>query len=156
MPPAYDCRVSVDDILRSRNAHYEAALARGPLRMRPGLVDTLDAVAGRSIALGLVATTPFEWSVSFFEGTGLAAERFDAIITENNVTSDKPAPDCYHLAAAMLAVAPEDCLAVETSASGVAAARSAGMQVLDLGGGQEPLSGLRAALPRSPVPALPG
>ncbi|TFL19113.1 HAD family hydrolase [Jannaschia formosa] len=154
--PAQEGRVPIDAVLRSRNAHYQAALARGPIRMRAGLVDTLDSIAAQGLALGLVATTPFEWAVSFFEGIGLAPERFDAIVTEDHVLADKPAPDCYHLAAAILAVAPENCLVVENSAAGVAAARAAGMQVMDLRGGMEPLSGLRAALPRPLVAALPG
>ncbi|MDB2407258.1 HAD family hydrolase, partial [Jannaschia sp.] len=121
--------VSVDVVLRARNDHFGRALAEGPIRPRAGLTDLLDMMAMRGIALGLVATTPFDWSVSVFDGLGLEPERFDAIVTETHILADKPAPDCYHLAAAMLATAPEDCLAVETGQAGVNAARAARMQV---------------------------
>ncbi|PWJ22473.1 HAD family hydrolase [Jannaschia seohaensis] len=155
MRPEDLCPVPVDAILRCRNHHYGQALAQGPLRPRPGLVAVLDDIARRNIALGLVATTPFEWTVSVFDALDLAPERFDAIVTEAHVTADKPAADCYHLAAAMLATAPEDCLVAEMGLSGVVSARAARMSVLDLRGCGDPLARLAAVLP-NPEPAIPG
>jgi HAD superfamily hydrolase (TIGR01509 family) len=52
------------------------------------------------------------------------------IATRDDVTLPKPAPDVYRHAARMLDVRAEDCLAVEDSPVGVAAARAAGMTVV--------------------------
>jgi beta-phosphoglucomutase-like phosphatase (HAD superfamily) len=46
------------------------------------------------------------------------------------VTRPKPAPDVYLLAASRLGLAPADCLVIEDSPAGAAAARGAGMQAL--------------------------
>lgn len=148
--------VPVGAILRARNAHYAEALSHGPLSARPGLDDLLDGIARQGLGFGLVVTTPLDWSVALFDGLNLPPERFDAIVTGNHVAADKPAPDCYHLAAALLATAPEDCLAVENSRAGVAAARAARMQVMDLTEGADTMSDLVALLPRdATAPALP-
>lgn len=51
-------------------------------------------------------------------------------ITGDLVRQGKPEPECYLLGAARLGADPADCLVVEDSPAGVAAGRSAGMQVL--------------------------
>jgi HAD superfamily hydrolase (TIGR01509 family) len=55
---------------------------------------------------------------------------FDFIATRDDVERGKPDPEIYQLAAAELAVRPQNCLVIEDSPSGVAAALSAGMQVV--------------------------
>ena len=52
---------------------------------------------------------------------------FDALVSVNDVHAGKPAPDIYLAAAKRLGVAPQFCLAVEDSATGLQSALSAGM-----------------------------
>jgi beta-phosphoglucomutase-like phosphatase (HAD superfamily) len=52
---------------------------------------------------------------------------FDAVITANDVTTGKPAPDVFLRAAEQLSVAPQRCLVVEDGVLGIEAARRAGM-----------------------------
>lgn len=52
------------------------------------------------------------------------------MITADDVTRRKPAPDPYLLAAARLGVPPERCLAFEDSAPGTRSAHAAGMTVV--------------------------
>ncbi len=61
-------------------------------------------------------------------------EKFDAIVTAEDYVSGKPAPDPFLEAARRLHVAPERCLVLEDSTTGVAAARAAGMQWVLVGG----------------------
>lgn len=56
----------------------------------------------------------------------------DVFITSDLVRQGKPAPDAYLAAAAQLGLEPADCVAVEDSPPGVAAARAAGMRVIAL------------------------
>jgi beta-phosphoglucomutase-like phosphatase (HAD superfamily) len=57
---------------------------------------------------------------------------FDALSTADMVERTKPDPAPYVLAAKLLGVPPEECIAVEDSASGLRSAMSAGMHVLQL------------------------
>lgn len=63
------------------------------------------------------------------EATGLASH-FRHVVTADDVTRAKPAPDGYLLAAERLGVAPARCVAIEDTPTGIAAARAAGMQVI--------------------------
>jgi len=122
-------RVPVSKILGDRNRFFAEELKGRPVRRNPGLDALLDGVAAAGLAIGLVTTTPSDWLGQVLEDIGLPSETFDTIITADQVVAAKPQPDCYHLAAAMIAVAPEDCLAVEDSIFGAQAAESAGMSV---------------------------
>ena len=51
-------------------------------------------------------------------------------VTADDVVQGKPDPECYRAAARHLAVAPPDCIVVEDSPTGVAAATAAGMRVV--------------------------
>jgi beta-phosphoglucomutase len=55
---------------------------------------------------------------------------FDASLSNEDVPCPKPAPDIYLLAMKRLGVSPEQCLVVEDNENGVAAARSAGANVM--------------------------
>ena len=55
---------------------------------------------------------------------------FDPVITCDDVTRAKPAPDCYALAIQRLGVPAQQCVAVEDSLHGIQAARQAGAGVL--------------------------
>ena len=55
---------------------------------------------------------------------------FDAIVCGDDVAHPKPSPEPYLRAAGLLDVAPHDCLVIEDSPTGVAAAEAAGMVVL--------------------------
>lgn len=57
------------------------------------------------------------------------------LFSANYVTNGKPAPDLFLLAAERLQVAPADCVVVEDSAVGVAAASAAGMKPIGFVGG---------------------
>ena len=63
------------------------------------------------------------------EVTGLR-ELFRAVVTADDVTHGKPAPDMFLLAAKLLGVRPERCLVFEDAELGIKAAQAAGMQVV--------------------------
>ncbi len=57
-------------------------------------------------------------------------DMFETIVTRDDVTNPKPHPEPYLMAAGRLGIAPEHCLALEDSHSGVRAAHAAGMQTV--------------------------
>ena len=60
------------------------------------------------------------------------AEHFAALVTSDDVEHGKPAPDIFLEAARRINVAPELCAAFEDAELGLAAARAAGMLVVDV------------------------
>lgn len=55
---------------------------------------------------------------------------FDEVVTADDVTEGKPAPDIFLKAAKLLGVDPAKCLVLEDAPAGIVAAQRAGMQVI--------------------------
>ncbi|TPW28154.1 HAD-IA family hydrolase [Pararhizobium mangrovi] len=67
--------------------------------------------------------------------TGLDVFFGDAIFSATMVAEGKPAPDLFLYAAASMNAAPAQCLVIEDSVAGIAAAKAAGMRVFAFTGG---------------------
>lgn len=63
------------------------------------------------------------------KGAGLF-DFFKDVITADDVLKHKPNPDCYLKAAQSLGFKPSDCIGIEDSASGIKAAKAAGLFVI--------------------------
>jgi HAD superfamily hydrolase (TIGR01509 family) len=92
---------------------------------RPGAVELVERLRGRT-RLGLASNSPRSLVDVALETAGIA-DAFDAIVTSDDVERSKPAPDLYLLACERLGVPPADAVALEDSASGITAAKAAGM-----------------------------
>jgi HAD superfamily hydrolase (TIGR01509 family) len=94
---------------------------------RPGaleLVDRLRAMDG--VRLGLASNSP-RFLVDDALATAGLTDAFETIVTPADVEHAKPAPDIYLRACQNLGVDASEALALEDSASGVAAAKAAGL-----------------------------
>ena len=88
----------------------------------------------------LAALPAASWTVVTSGSADLARARLQAaglpvpaqIVTADDVTLGKPAPEPYLLGASRLGIAPERCLVVEDAPAGIQAGRSAGMRVLGI------------------------
>jgi len=77
-----------------------------------------------------------------FAATGLAPLVEGRVFSADDVTRGKPAPDLFlHAAKSMGSIAPERCLVVEDSVTGVTAGVAAGMRVVGFCGGGHILPG---------------
>jgi HAD superfamily hydrolase (TIGR01509 family) len=95
----------------------------------PGAVELLEALADRGVPVGLATNSGREFATRALRAAGLI-DRFAAVVSAEDVERPKPAPDVYLAAAAELGVDPADCVALEDSETGVAAASAAGMTVV--------------------------
>ena len=94
---------------------------------RPGAVELIDGLRRLDgVRLGLASNSPRFLVDEALESSGFA-DAFEAIVTADDVEHAKPAPDIYLRACALLGVAPSDAVALEDSASGVTAAKAAGL-----------------------------
>ena len=101
------------------------SLLQLPVQGRPGDIELVDRLRGR-VPLALASNSGRE-IVDTALATARLAEAFDAIVTADDVSDGKPAPDIYLLACERLGVRPEDSLALEDTPSGIAAAKAAGL-----------------------------
>jgi beta-phosphoglucomutase len=58
------------------------------------------------------------------------SDLFDVMVFGDEVTANKPDPECYKIAAEQLQAKPEECLIFEDSRSGIAAAEAFGAQIV--------------------------
>jgi len=98
---------------------------RAQVEGRPGAVELVERLRGRT-RLGLASNSP-RHLVDAALATAHITDAFEAIVTSDDVTNSKPAPDIYLLVCQRLGVDPADALALEDSASGIAAAKAAGL-----------------------------
>ncbi|MFO1068540.1 MAG: HAD-IA family hydrolase [Geminicoccaceae bacterium] len=133
------------------HAHEVAVLTRDELAD----VDGIRAIPG---AVPFVAGLPRErWAVVTSAPRELALLRLaaaglpvpDLVVTAEDVSRGKPAPDCFRLAAERLGADPADCLVFEDAPAGIAAAEAAGSTVVVIGA-------THAHPMRSPHPVIPG
>ena len=100
----------------------------------PGALGLLDALWGATSpapATALVTSAWHAFTDPLLEAALVGRPRtFDAVVCGDDVERGKPSPDPYLRAAALLDVDPADCLVIEDSPTGVAAAEAAGMVVL--------------------------
>jgi HAD superfamily hydrolase (TIGR01509 family) len=100
---------------------------RRSVQARPGAVELMRGLREMDdVRLGLASNSPRRL-VDTALATASMADAFDAIVTADDVDHPKPAPDIYLLVCRQLGVSPADALALEDSASGVAAAKAAGL-----------------------------
>jgi beta-phosphoglucomutase len=93
----------------------------------PGAAELLDALRGRA-RLALVSGGGRERLARTVPPGFL--ERFDAVVTGDDVTRPKPDPEPYARALSLLGLPAGRCLAVENAPLGIAAAKAAGLRCL--------------------------
>src|SRR5258708_21981077 len=105
----------------------------------------------------VASSSPLDRVRLSLESTGLLRFFDPYLFSASDVPRGKPAPDLFLYAAAKMHVEPADCIVVEDSPAGVAAAYAAGMSPIGFIGGSHPNPTLGAPLtpPRAPAPGPP-
>ncbi|WP_344895782.1 HAD family phosphatase [Nonomuraea antimicrobica] len=104
-----------------------ARLSAG-VRVLPGASELLDALRDEGVPVGLVTSSLKEIADAVLKSVG--RDRFDCVVTADDVTRTKPDPEPYLTAARLLGVEPVRCVVLEDSPNGVAAATAAGCAVV--------------------------
>lgn len=94
--------------------------------LRAGAREIVKYLEARGIPAA-IATSAGRNAVSRYMGGLNMLEHFKAVVTREDVSQCKPAPDPYLAAAKALGLAPEDCLALEDSYHGITSAHAAGL-----------------------------
>lgn len=119
----------VGDIHKAKSRHFSRLVKRGRVPLRPGIARLMREAAAAQIKLAIVSNASratLEPVLEHSVGSELRG-LLSLVISGEEVSAKKPAPDLYLRAAECLGVRPGECLAIEDSAMGLAAAVAAGI-----------------------------
>lgn len=122
----------IADLHRIKTAHYAALIAAGGCPLRPGVRTMLSHARERGQRLA-IATTTSHGNIDALLSVALGLDwggLFEAVVAGDDVARKKPAPDVYIEVLARLGLGPADCIALEDSGNGLAAAAQAGIPVV--------------------------
>jgi len=122
----------IADLHRVKTARYAELIAEGKWVLRPGVKALLVAARSRGQRLA-IATTTSHSNIDALLSVALAkdwTDLFAAVVAGDDVPRKKPAPDVYIEVLDRLKLSASDCVAIEDSGNGLAAALLAGVPVL--------------------------
>ncbi len=96
--------------------------------LNPGVRETLEALSARGIRLAVASSTSHE-GIQQELGPSDVLRFFEVVVSGEEFRESKPNPEIYLTTMARMGLDPDECIAVEDSDRGVAAARAAGMRV---------------------------
>ena len=122
------------DILEVKKRTYDIYLEIivDNLKPLPGVFDFISKCTENGIKIAVASSADLRKVKGNLTEIGLPLERFNAVVTGDDVEKTKPAPDIFLLAAKKIGLNPAECLVIEDAVSGVAAAKTAGAKCLGI------------------------
>ncbi len=135
-----DMFAAVEKVMRRKlPAHFPATVAaatlkrlRAELRAMPHAAHALTWLRGPKC---VASSSPHDRIRASLETAGLTRFFDPYLFSASDVSNGKPAPDLFLHVAVQMCIAPADCIVVEDSPAGVAAATAAGMTAIGFVGG---------------------
>ncbi|MEZ5327510.1 MAG: HAD family phosphatase [Verrucomicrobiales bacterium] len=125
----YGCAFDLASYRSTWSGHFGEIVGDRGIHFMPGIALLLEALAERQVRLA-VASSSDRREIEHFLSLTKIHHRFTAIAAGDEVRAGKPDPEIFLLAASRLGVEPSNCIAIEDSNHGVAAAHAAGMTVV--------------------------
>lgn len=122
-------QANIAEIHRLKTARYAALLEAGRVPLRPGVARLLREARDGGVRLA-IATSSARSNLETLLDLNLEPgwrDWFDVIESSDTTHEKKPSPAVYHAVLAGLALASENCVAVEDTNNGLRAARAAGL-----------------------------
>jgi len=108
---------------------YISAKKRQGLPIKKGFERFFDYILENQVPVGVVTSSSYESVIESFQKTNFL-QALDVLVTFDDITHPKPAPDCYLLACQKLSVSPQRVLVFEDSNAGIEAALAAGCHTI--------------------------
>lgn len=143
--PVNDCRNLMMKI-------YSEDISKNGISLKPGLLNLLSYFKEYSIDYALATSTSRELTLQRLEMTKLI-NRFQIIVTGDDVVNGKPDPDIYLKASLLLKTPPSSCIVLEDSFAGIRGAYNAEMIPIMVPDLLEPSDEVRS-LAHAVVPSL--
>ena len=154
MKERYSLNGSPQELSDAKMEHYKTFLgnAKG-LRPIQGIPELLKELDEHGVPFALASSNTTDVIKATLKAVGLD-QTFTTFVGGDDVAAAKPAPDIFLLAASRLGVDPKHCVVIEDSATGVLAAKRAGMKVFGFENPNSPDQDLAEADVR--LPSLAG
>ncbi|MBN1787029.1 MAG: HAD family phosphatase [Sedimentisphaerales bacterium] len=120
------------DLTKATSRTYDIylELINGKLNPLPGAKEFIDKCKKLGKKTAIATSADIRKAQGNLKQIKIPPETFDAIVTANNVTHTKPAPDIFLLAAEKMGLQAAECLVIEDALSGIQAAKAAGAKSL--------------------------
>ncbi len=118
----------VMNVKHERDLLYSEML-RNQTRVLPGVPETLKSLHGRRMRMAVVTSSQRQHFDTMHADIGLT-RYFEFVLAREDYGKTKPNPESYLLALERLGMGAQNCVAVEDSERGLAAARTAGLRCL--------------------------
>jgi HAD superfamily hydrolase (TIGR01509 family) len=122
----YPVTQTVPEIIEYQLSAKISALKELVIEPIEGIKELIIEVRRRNSPIGIASSSPRIFIEAVLEKFQLR-EYFDCVVSGEEVSQGKPAPDVYLEAARLLSVNPHDCIVIEDSRNGIKAAKAAGM-----------------------------
>lgn len=99
------------------------------VELMPGMLGSLELFESLGLRTAVVSSGVSRYVHRMLEITGLD-NRFDTVVTGDDVRLGKPEPECFLTAANRLGVAPQEAIVLEDALAGIRAGLAAGMTVI--------------------------
>ncbi|WP_029603482.1 HAD family hydrolase [Kozakia baliensis] len=119
----------LNDFFERQEVHLRNYVDTGRLVLKTGVTPLLDLLDKMKLPRAIATSSSRYRTMHHLKLVGLD-QRFDAIVTRDDVAQGKPNPEPYLTAAKKIGVEPDYCLALEDSHSGARAAHAAGIRVI--------------------------
>jgi beta-phosphoglucomutase family hydrolase len=119
----------LDIIANEKEENYRRRLADTNIEPLPGAIELIRSLGQNNIKMAIASSAPMENIQPIIRGLGIE-DCFQAIAWGREVAKGKPSPQIFSLAATKLESAPRNCVVIEDSVAGVAAAKRAGMKCI--------------------------
>ena len=120
----------LDQVRDRKRLHYLERVRQGHVKLRPGVRRLLEELNRAGVQQWIVTSSGSASVMALLEQIQSDIPHFDGVVTSDDVSAGKPAPDGYLLALNRSGADGAASLAVEDSAAGLSAATAAGLRCL--------------------------
>ena len=118
----------MNDFIQETRRYISAQKQKG-LPVKKGFHRFFSHILENNVPVGVVTSSAYDSTIESFQQTDYMGA-LDVLVTFDDISNPKPAPDCYLLACQKLAVSPERVLVFEDSNIGIKASLAAGCQTV--------------------------
>jgi len=118
------------DLAQAKRRTYEIYLELVPRRLEafPGAQGLVQSCRSAGLRVAVASSADKVKIAANLQKIGLPIESWDGVVVGEDVTTKKPAPDIFLLAARRLGLRPQECVVLEDAINGIQAAKAAGMR----------------------------
>jgi len=120
---------SVKELIEYRDQTIQELMGSSNIEATKGIMKLLLDIKENSMKLALASSSTYEFIDTVLSKLNIK-ELFDVIVSGDDISKGKPAPDIFLKAAELISCAPNACVVIEDSTNGVNGARNANMKCI--------------------------